>query len=247
MIKFFRKIRYDLMRTGKTGKYFKYAIGEIILVVLGILIAIQINNWNTSRNEITKLNSILNIVKVDLVKDTLNISYPINLYEKKNTQILNILENRLSNSSLDTITELNYKNHISISRLLTYYRLFQMQNKGIKLLKSVTSNLDFENDTLITSLIDSHSKFELYFDGNNESMAKLSFQTIEDFEKHSWFTDWLLNKYNKDMFYYLYDDEYKRKAGSYSIYSEQFLSDLKLYDSFAKTYIAVIDKRLNEY
>ena len=46
MIKFFRKIRQDLLSTGKTGKYFKYAIGEIVLVVIGILIALSINNWN---------------------------------------------------------------------------------------------------------------------------------------------------------------------------------------------------------
>ena len=49
MIKFFRKIRYDLMEKNKTGKYFKYAIGEIILVVIGILIALQVNNWNNER------------------------------------------------------------------------------------------------------------------------------------------------------------------------------------------------------
>jgi hypothetical protein len=46
MIKFFRHIRKDLMEKNKTSKYFKYAIGEIILVVIGILIALQINNWN---------------------------------------------------------------------------------------------------------------------------------------------------------------------------------------------------------
>ena len=56
MIKFFRKIRFDLMEKNKTGKpawpagrYFKYAIGEIVLVVIGILIALQINNWNQQR------------------------------------------------------------------------------------------------------------------------------------------------------------------------------------------------------
>ena len=49
MIKFFRKIRQNLLSEGKTGKYFKYAIGEIILVVIGILIALQINNWNENR------------------------------------------------------------------------------------------------------------------------------------------------------------------------------------------------------
>ena len=52
MIKFFRKIRQNLLSEGKTGKYFKYAIGEVILVVIGILIALQINNWNESRKEL---------------------------------------------------------------------------------------------------------------------------------------------------------------------------------------------------
>lgn len=54
MIKVFRKIRYELMEKNKTGKpafpavrYLKYAIGEIVLVVIGILIALSINNWNT--------------------------------------------------------------------------------------------------------------------------------------------------------------------------------------------------------
>ena len=49
MIKFFRHIRRNLMETGKTGRYFKYAIGEIILVMIGILLALQVNNWNESR------------------------------------------------------------------------------------------------------------------------------------------------------------------------------------------------------
>jgi len=54
MIKFFRKIRQNLLSEGKTGKYFKYAIGEILLVVIGILIALQLNNWNENKNK-TKL------------------------------------------------------------------------------------------------------------------------------------------------------------------------------------------------
>ncbi len=45
MINFFRKIRYDLMEKNKTGKYLKYAIGEIVLVMVGILLALQVNNW----------------------------------------------------------------------------------------------------------------------------------------------------------------------------------------------------------
>lgn len=55
MIKFFRHIRQRLLSEGKTGKYFKYAIGEIVLVVIGIIIALQINNWNENRkNKITE-------------------------------------------------------------------------------------------------------------------------------------------------------------------------------------------------
>ena len=49
MIKFFRHIRQRLLSEGKTGKYLKYAIGEIVLVVIGILIALQINNWNENQ------------------------------------------------------------------------------------------------------------------------------------------------------------------------------------------------------
>ncbi|WP_415376794.1 DUF6090 family protein [Patiriisocius sp. Uisw_017] len=69
MIKFFRKIRQNLLTENKTGKYFKYAIGEIVLVVIGILIALQINNWNqdiTSKNE---LEQILKEVSNDLEQD----------------------------------------------------------------------------------------------------------------------------------------------------------------------------------
>jgi hypothetical protein len=46
MIKFFRKIKYNLMEQNKTGKYLKYVIGEIVLVVFGILIALWLNNLN---------------------------------------------------------------------------------------------------------------------------------------------------------------------------------------------------------
>ena len=55
MVKFFRTIRQSLIMENKTSKYLKYAIGEVVLVVIGILIALQINNWNEQRkNDITK-------------------------------------------------------------------------------------------------------------------------------------------------------------------------------------------------
>ena len=57
----------------KTGKYFKYAIGEIVLVVIGILIALSINNWNESVKNQVQEKSYLKSLIVDLSKDTLAI------------------------------------------------------------------------------------------------------------------------------------------------------------------------------
>ena len=51
MIKFFRNIRLKLLKEGKIANYIKYAFGEIVLVVIGILIALQINNWNEHKKE----------------------------------------------------------------------------------------------------------------------------------------------------------------------------------------------------
>ena len=65
MIKFFRKIRYDLMEKNKTGKYLKYAIGEIVLVVVGILIALSINSWNESRKNLAKKEILLKALKIE--------------------------------------------------------------------------------------------------------------------------------------------------------------------------------------
>lgn len=84
MIKFFRKIRYNLMSENKTGKYLKYAIGEIILVVIGILIALSINNWNEARKTREKEVLYLTNIKNDLENSIQNIETFIS---KRNRQI----------------------------------------------------------------------------------------------------------------------------------------------------------------
>ncbi|MDY8137516.1 DUF6090 family protein [Aquimarina sp. 2201CG5-10] len=74
MIKFFRKIRQNLLSEGKTGKYLKYAIGEILLVVIGILIAVQVNNLNVKNQNQKK--EILYLTRL-----TTNLGYDKRLYE----------------------------------------------------------------------------------------------------------------------------------------------------------------------
>jgi len=246
MIKFFRKIRQRLLTENKFSKYLLYAIGEIVLVVIGILIALSINNWNQKRIETERLNSVLNIVKADLIKDTLNILRPIKDYENKKVILLKIIEKEKSKPSLDSITELNFKKYEISTKAISDYFLFSMNNRGIELLKNMSNNLDFEKDTLIASLIERHTVNGLFIEEDNELLRTLQFQNEEEFEKHTWYNDWRLNKYNKVMFQYFYDDEFRRKAARYNVYSNQYLRDLKRYRSEAKTDIKLIEERLKK-
>jgi hypothetical protein len=88
MIKFFRKIRQQLLAENKFSKYLLYAIGEIVLVVIGILIALQVNNWNENRKtqklKVSYENSLIN----DLSLDTLMLGKLID----ENQEILKLLE-----------------------------------------------------------------------------------------------------------------------------------------------------------
>lgn len=70
MIKFFRTIRQSLLMENRTSKYFKYAIGEIVLVVIGILIALQINTWNQQRLSKKMEYNYINRLIEDLAADT---------------------------------------------------------------------------------------------------------------------------------------------------------------------------------
>lgn len=77
MIKLLRNIRKNLLQEGKTTKYFKYAIGEILLVVIGILIALQVSKWN-NQNEDSKLEKrYMSELILDLQKDSIFIANTI--------------------------------------------------------------------------------------------------------------------------------------------------------------------------
>ena len=69
MIKFFRRIRQKLLSENRFSKYLIYAIGEILLVVVGILIALQVNNWNESQKNRDKEKLILNELLSSINKD----------------------------------------------------------------------------------------------------------------------------------------------------------------------------------
>jgi hypothetical protein len=100
MIKLFRNIRKNLLNEGKTTKYFKYAIGEIVLVVIGILIALQINIWNEDRKDKAIVKNVLKNIRYDLVADTL--AYSKNL--KRIPEAMDPAVELLNGTGLDTIS-----------------------------------------------------------------------------------------------------------------------------------------------
>ncbi|WP_411766423.1 DUF6090 family protein [Winogradskyella sp. A3E31] len=119
MIKFFRHIRYNLMETGKTSRYLKYAIGEIILVVIGILIALQINNWNENRKTEVTSQKLFN----ELYNEYIVAGKHFKNSFEANSLYISFLEDILMNWSqlnIETVNEFQQK-YFKVNLSTTFY------------------------------------------------------------------------------------------------------------------------------
>lgn len=97
MIRFFRQIRQNLLAQGRVARYLTYALGEIVLVVLGIFIALQLNNWNTDRKRGDQELALLVEMRQNLERDLNDCRSNIrsNLrWERAQEIVLNHLEQR---------------------------------------------------------------------------------------------------------------------------------------------------------
>jgi len=111
MIKFFRKIRQKLLTENKFSKYLIYAIGEIILVVIGILIALSINNWNQQRKELVKEQAILKQLKSEYEKNLVQLDEKIlmrNQIIQASTSVLNYIDNPVNVNPDSLFHQLDY-------------------------------------------------------------------------------------------------------------------------------------------
>ncbi|WP_148456426.1 DUF6090 family protein [Formosa maritima] len=216
MIKFFRHIRKSLlMETGKTGKYFKYAIGEIILVVIGILIALSINNWNTIRLEKNeevklltdmrsefkknlKLLSEYDIVRIDTVLN--NQDYLINYNDLNKTNNLSIafqkaFKHPTWNPSLMILDDLKNSgklskisnNHLKQS-LYNWYSFYTDYLEDIKV-----SEISYQN--LLSYTLNNGIYFDLMTSINSGNLSKHK-QLVELLLKDKIFMSFLIN-YNQ--------------------------------------------------
>jgi hypothetical protein len=93
------------MNQNKTSKYFKYAIGEIILVMIGILLALQVNNWNEERKQNKAEKIILTNLYDDLTTDSIQFAYYNEQYQQIETLHFQLYRIGINNEDLDTLAE----------------------------------------------------------------------------------------------------------------------------------------------
>ncbi len=195
MLKLFRNIRQNLLAEGKTSKYLKYAIGEIILVVVGILIALQINNWNENRKERFIEQKILLSLNNDLETDIVNMRSMIS-----NDSSLNQANITLVKLLKDNLTEYDSSYNKMLGNI-NRYDLFYPQKMGYEALKSRGLEI-LRNDSLKAQIVNLYDfqyaliaesmdlKKQLYLDTNlifneqlqtviNDSSTNIGFSFIK--------------------------------------------------------------------
>jgi len=137
MIKFFRQIRFRLMETGKTSRYFKYAIGEIVLVVIGILIALQINTWNENRKlkqvEIKALREIQKGFQADTADLSINVDALRGVYVSSQLILKELDSSRPYHDSLSR----HFAKALQVTRLISNDGPYEvLKSKGLDLVSN---------------------------------------------------------------------------------------------------------------
>lgn len=192
MLQFFKKIRQNLLTENKFTKYLIYALGEIVLVVIGILIALQINNWNelkkTKVREISQLKSIQEDIMLDEPDITFNLTYH-KLFLNSEQQLLNYM---LSSERVPQ-KAIKYENALGISLLLILHEsaFNNLRNNNLniisnqKLKKEISNHYDsfsktiliFENDyPQFDNYLLKRPYFLKYFQFNDKITSKESTQ-----------------------------------------------------------------------
>ena len=149
MIKFFRKIRQNLLMENKTGRYLKYAIGEIILVVIGILIALQINNWNEQRKIKGNQEKYFSLIRTEAKNNLKEIKKVKDFHNTTNFWQIRIFN--LIDGNKDTITE-DYLSK-AFKNVFTNTNILKYENSALSELKTSGDLKNVLNDSLRKYLI----------------------------------------------------------------------------------------------
>lgn len=109
MFKLFNAVRRKMLNENKIGRYLKYAIGEIILVMIGILLALQVSNWNTNRELKKEELKVLKSLKQEFEENLINfdIAYNFHLNRKKGIELM--MASNPRELPLDSLRSLNQR------------------------------------------------------------------------------------------------------------------------------------------
>jgi hypothetical protein len=146
MIPFFRKIRKQLANDNKPLKYMRYAIGEIVLVVIGILIALQINNWNQENHQKDKEKKMLIELDRDLASNVSILEKEIKIQQKIINEATLTIEHLKSKKPFNDSISL-YLSHI------TWIERIQFTTSAYESLKSVGIDL-ISSDSIRADITD---------------------------------------------------------------------------------------------
>ena len=228
----------------KFGKYLVYGFGEIILVVIGILIALYIN---TNREEFLQKQysiSVYEQIRKDLVNDSLKLGIDIKKIESTNRLIIDILENKISDSFYTNINDVNYDDIEvrPIRSLCTDFVTFLPNTKGYDLLKSL-NNKELVNDSLTNGIMSYYSQLKTVLPEYNKVTVELSKRNIQDYKQYIWFENWATGKYDQRFIEYLrYNEDNRKRLAEFYTYNSVNESYWKTLKQSTKKLITRIDK-----
>jgi hypothetical protein len=247
MIAFFRKIRQGLMkvtppdqsiRTGRFSKYILYAIGEIVLVVIGILIAVQINDWNEARALQVKVTSIYSIVKSDLKSDIVSIDEVIARMSPKDSILVRIIEGKM--------TYEDYQNCENCEFVVLGFPDITLNSRGLTLLEENSTIFDIENDSLFIRINEFYSHFNTEISVDMDEIELDYSDNWSYFKSNkSWFPDHISRIKNEDFVQYALtsSDYLNRVTAWHRLYHRNYLGHLKEYKENALHLIEELDTR----
>ena len=189
MIAFFRSIRKELLSKGKTSRYLKYAIGEIILVVIGILIALQINNWNIERQIQKKERAYLKEIRTNLRQDSLKLNTVLEFNREKQRivdDMMQIFADSLSNEERFLIFTKNATD-------FTYYQVFDPVRIAFNNMLSA-ENIDLISNNDLRKALSEYYNYP-YLDGVQNRIAVLNRRVVDEhypkFFSREFVTEWI--------------------------------------------------------
>ena len=159
------------MNKGKFRRYLAYAIGEIVLVVIGILIALQINNWSEGKKKQAELKTVLENIVSDLKADSIEADALIYQMEFRVDMADSIIKGKVS---LDVLLECP----ICFS-LHQNFNDFTLNNRGNEVLKSYLSRSGLGQDSLINTISDFYFAQEVAFEQINKIIRDDVIETVK--------------------------------------------------------------------